>query len=238
MSLTVLITGANRGIGLGLVEELAVNPSVSLVIAAARNPESESLQTLIAKSNGKIKTVKLDIADEKSTQQAGRDAQAIVGDKGLDILINNAGINQAVFGPLIETDTETLTQVFNINVVGTQNVIKALFPALQKGVAKKVINISSLVGSITYSDGRFPWPTSAYMISKAALNMLTKQYATEYANSGFIFIPLNPGYVKTDMSPEGTETVENSVKGILKVTFEAGQEDNGVFYSYDGTKEP
>ncbi|RUS12940.1 hypothetical protein BC937DRAFT_86638 [Endogone sp. FLAS-F59071] len=176
MSATVLITGANRGIGLGLVEELA--------------------------SNGKIKTVKLDIADEKSTQQAGRDAQAILGDKGLDILINNAGINQAVFGPLIET----LTQVFNVNVVGTQNVIKALFPALQKGVAKKVIKISSLVAV--------------------------------YANAGFIFIPLNPGYVKTDMSPEGTETVENSVKGILEVTFEAGQEDNGVFYSYDGTKEP
>lgn len=74
----------------------------------------------------------------------------------------------------------------------------------------------------------------SYDISKAALNMLTKLYATEYCEEGFIFIPIHPGYVKTDMSLDGVVTVEHNVLSILEIMLNATQSDNGLFKSMDG----
>ena len=115
MGYTALVTGANRGIGLGLVEELASKPDVEIVFAATRNPNAVALAKLNEKYSGKVHPVALEVVDENSvavstplwnptnSKAAAKEVDAVVGAKGLDILINNAGINQKYFGPIAKT---------------------------------------------------------------------------------------------------------------------------------------
>jgi len=239
-SLTALVTGSNRGIGLEIVRQLALStsPSFDLVIAASRDPEAAELRALKDQFPGKVHAVKLEVADQASVDQAAAhvDAHVLKG-RGLDLLFNNAGISGELGKKPHEVSSQELLQVFNVDVVGVQNVTRAFFPALRNGSAKKVANISTGLASIKYADGRpaFAYPVPSYRVAKAGLNMLTRLYATEYAEEGFVFIPIHPGVVKTDMNPAGTETTENSAKGILKITLGATKAENGGFVAYDGT---
>lgn len=143
-----------------------------------------------------------------------------MGDKGLDILINNIGV--ANTGQTLEEATlDDFREQFEINTLGPQIVTKAFLPLLRKGSKKIIMNMyipcpltlsshppqnppsssvrprlmgsSSLVGSITYNDGRFPFKAPAYGSSKAALNFLSVDYAKHLAPEGFVVVPLSPG---------------------------------------------
>lgn len=110
-----LVTGANRGIGLALVDQLAARDDIAIVFAATRNPEASSLADLREKYNGKIYPIEMEVVDQTSVavetqshlcwleQTAVKKVETILSGKGLDILINNAGINQKFFGPISET---------------------------------------------------------------------------------------------------------------------------------------
>ena len=114
--------------------------------------------------------------------------------------------------------------------------MRALLPNLRKGTSKKVINVSSNLGSITNNTGGRYY---GYRESKAALNMFSRTLAAELGEQGFICIALNPGWVQTDMGGANANlTVQESVNGIRSVVSQLTVEDNGTYWSYDGSRLP
>lgn len=226
-----LITGSSRGIGLALVTLLASKPvsEVSKVFAAARKQNS-SLEKLVQESGGRVEFIQLDVTDEQGSQQASKTVEKALNGKGLDILINNAGImNYTPNG--IENMTD-LDETFKVNVIGVHNVTTAFLPLLKKGSLKKVINISTTLGSIGMAPVFNFQPTPAYKVSKAALNMLTVQYAQAFAEDGLVFVAVCPGWVKTDLGTEHADlTIEQSINGISEILSRVTGADTGKFFT-------
>lgn len=223
-----LVTGTSRGIGLAMVKELLLRPAseVSKIIAAARS-ESESLRDVISTSNGRVEFVPLEVLDQDQIQKAVTLASGILGEKGLDVLINNAGVRDQ---PGSIRDMTELKHIFDVNVVGVHNITNAFVPLLEKGNLKKVINISTPVGSITHSATYRHSPFPAYKISKAALNMLTVQWHYEKYEQGFTVFALQPGWVKTDLGGEIADLeVGEAVTALVKRGLEAGRPESGKF---------
>ena len=170
---TVLITGANRGIGLALAGNFS--DAGFNVIGTARTPEKA----------GKLKETgarveQLDVTDQASVDAMAKNLQGIP----IDILINNAGIKGLDNKDMASLDVENMEWVFNVNTLGPVRVMKALFPNVRSGERKLVINISSTMGSIE----RNTWGCcAAYRASKTALNSINKTFAvTQQSASGLM----------------------------------------------------
>ncbi|KAJ5751962.1 hypothetical protein N7520_008879 [Penicillium odoratum] len=226
-----LITGTSRGIGLKLTELLIAKPAseVSVVFAATRT-ESDALKQVAAKSAGRVQIVSIDVTSEESVKQAASKVEQSLEGKGLDVLINNAGIMN--FTPTgIETMTD-LESTFTTNVTSAHLVTSAFLPLLKKGNLKKVANISTTLGSLGMASTYSLTPVPAYKISKAALNMLTVQYAQSFADQGFSIFTLSPGWVKTDMGSAYADlTVDQSANATLDIVLRAGKAENGKFFN-------
>ncbi|KAM5477246.1 hypothetical protein MauCBS54593_000520 [Microsporum audouinii] len=224
-----LITGTSRGIGLGLVGDLVAKPAseVSVIFAAART-ETDALKALIAKSAGRIEFVPIDVTSEEKVKKAVEQVEKSLGDKGLDVLINNAGvIDYAPNG--IETMTD-LDATLKINVTGTHLVTSTFLPLLRRGTLKKVFTMSTTMGSFEMTSRFQVAPTPAYKISKAALNMLTVQYAQSLEGEGFTVVAISPGWVKTDLGSEHANlTVSQSSPAVLDIVSNVSKADNGKF---------
>ncbi|KAI1124034.1 NAD(P)-binding protein [Nemania abortiva] len=245
-----LITGASRGFGLGIVRELASRPSsaVGKIFATARG-DSPALNELAKEHRSRIFVLKLDVTDETSIQKAAEDVKAGLGSKGLDVLINNAGICPRTDG-IISMDN--LQDGFDTHVFGVHWVIRAFLPLLQEGNLKKVANIASFLASITLAADAQYLPSPAYKISKAAMGALTVQYALEYEEEGFSFIAVCPGWMKTELGGGDVAdlTTEEAAKASLDIILTPGQTYNGQMrkvhvkgwedrsYCYDGTSVP
>ncbi|KAK5994071.1 C-signal [Cladobotryum mycophilum] len=225
---TFLITGAGRGFGLALVQELNALPSsqVSKVIASVRT-ESAALKEVASASAGKVVVVTFDVTDEASIIKAVPEVEAKLEGKGLDVLINNAGICQYASDGIKSMD---LQESLSINVLGVHWVTRNFLPLLQKGELKKVANISTTLGSISLAAKNSYLPAPAYKISKACLNALTVEYAVTYENEGFSFIALCPGWMKTDLGGGDMAdlTAEEGAKASLDIIFKPGQVYNGL----------
>ena len=155
---TFLITGASRGLGLALARELASLPAseVSKVIASARG-DAPALDKLAQTSSGRVVVVKLDVTDQASIKKAAAEIETKLGGKGLNVLINNAGICQHAFEgvksmsaclPNIYQEIDRLNilrgnleESFTVNVMGVHWVTREFLPLLQKGTLKKVANM-------------------------------------------------------------------------------------------------
>ncbi|KAF3398275.1 hypothetical protein F1880_005607 [Penicillium rolfsii] len=224
------ITGASRGLGLDLVRSLAAKPAseVSIIYAAART-QTEDLMKLASDADKRVEVVSLDVNSEESIELAATHVERSQGTRGLDVLINAAGVishnSQGI------TAMDDLNYIFNTNVTGVHLVTKFLLPLLKKGTLRKVVNYSSSLGSITQAPAWEQQDSPSYKVSKAALNMLTVQYALSLADEGFIIIAISPGWVKTDMGGEAADIdVETSTKGVLDIVFRVRKEDNGKFF--------
>ncbi|KAH8828967.1 hypothetical protein DL96DRAFT_1696015 [Flagelloscypha sp. PMI_526] len=228
-----LITGSTRGIGLGLVQFLSSKPTseVSHVFASGRK-SSEPLTKLIEAYPIRIHFVELEVTDASSIDKAVKYVEQILSEHKatLDVIVNNAAImNYSPDG--VETMSD-LVETLNINVVGMHLITAAFLPLLRKGKGKKIANVSSTFGSIALSGKYAHFPTPAYKISKAAANMLTRQYAHDLAKDGFSVFCLNPGWVKTDLGSEQADlSVDQSVTAILDIFSNASVEDNGKFFN-------
>ncbi|KAF2852125.1 NAD(P)-binding protein [Plenodomus tracheiphilus IPT5] len=225
---SVLVTGAARGLGLALVKQLVSRPSseVSKIIAAVRG-DAPAVDEIVSQSSGRVSLVKLDITNSKSIDKAVAETKSILGEKGLDVLVNNAGICQYAFGGVVTMDN--LEESFKTNVMGIHWTTQGFLPLLQIGTLKKVANISTTLGSITLASAATALPAPAYKISKAAMNALTVQYALEYEKEGFTFIALCPGWLKTDLGGGDMAdlTPEEGAKASLDLIFQKGQGLNG-----------
>lgn len=238
--ISILITGTSRGLGLELVSQLLSLPpppttttkTTTTIFATARaSLPSPALSKVIDASHGRVHFVSLDVNSDASVTQAVREVESHLGpNQGLDILINNAGI-QDQEGPTSQIKTENLERTFSTNVTSVHRVTSAILPHLMKGEQKKIVNITSTLGSIALVKQFAMAPTPSYKISKAALNMLTAQYAEELGPKGFTVFAVSPGWLKTDLGGSYADLeVADGASRVARIVMEAERErDNGCF---------
>ena len=217
---TILVTGANRGIGLALARYFHQHGVA--VIATARKPkEAHELKTM------GVEVLPLDITDPTSIAAL----KSELAGRPIDILLNNAGIKGHNTATLDDLDIEQLKTTFDVNSLGALRVIQALMPNLKIGSQKTVVNMSSRMGSITDNTGG----AMGYRASKGALNNFNKSLSIEFSEQGFVFVVLHPGWVRTDMtSDQATYSADESAEALFKVITELSQRDNGRFYDLHG----
>lgn len=212
----VLITGANRGIGLELSRQLCGKGRH--VIAACRTSSPQ-----LADIGAEV----IDGVDVSDAQDVERLARRLDG-RRLDWLINNAGI--LARESLDEMDFESIERQFRVNTLGPLRVTTALLQNLERG--SRVFVISSAMGSISdNSSGGY----YGYRISKAGVNMAFKSLSVDLRERGVVVRVLHPGFVATDMTNgRGDVPVEESAKGLIKRMTEADLSSTGGFYHARG----
>jgi NAD(P)-dependent dehydrogenase (short-subunit alcohol dehydrogenase family) len=224
---TVLVTGANRGIGLELAKQFLAGGYD--VIGTARAPAEA---TELRASGARV--VALDVTDATSVAALVESLQGTA----IDILVNNAGIfpRTGTMGSIATITFDEIEQTLETNTIGPMRVTQALLPNLRAGKRKLIVSISSRLGSIEFNtNGNY----YGYRESKAALNVFMRSLAMELKSDGFTCVAMSPGWVRTDMGgPQATLSPEESVKGILAVLESLEPEDSGTFRSYDGAKMP
>lgn len=225
---SVCITGGNRGIGLGLVKfYLQAGDSV---IALCREPEkADELNAL--HSFGDLNLIALDVNDQASIQNAANQ----LGDRAIDILINNAGVGGGQQQSFFDIEPEQWLEVLRTNTLSPLFVTRALLPNLKRSRNPKVLMMSSQLGAISYNNiGLF-----AYESSKAALNKVVRGMAIELKADGIPVFALHPGWVKTDMGgPDAEIGVDVSVKGLANIIDNVNLSQTGTFWQWDGTEHP
>jgi NAD(P)-dependent dehydrogenase (short-subunit alcohol dehydrogenase family) len=237
---TVLITGANRGIGLELTRQYARRDNI-LVFATCRDPEDATELQDRAKLRGdKLVVIPLDVTDSDAIQRTVETVRQHTDT--LDMLLNNAGIDLDGREQSFEGITpEAMRKVYEINTIAPLMMVRAFAELLKKSSAAKncqarVVNFSSEMGSITdrnYGDNY------AYCASKAALNMTTRGLAVDLRGDGIICIALDPGWVRTDMGgSSATLKPAESVGGILNVVDHLSEKDSGRFLRWNGETLP
>lgn len=216
---TVLITGANRGLGLEFARQY--HAKGWSVIGTARKPEKAEDLNAIG-----VRVEQLDVADAESVAKL----KAALGEQSIDLLINNAGVsgNSRSLASMTIEDVERTIQV---NLLGPIRVTQALLDNVRASEGKLIVNITSGLGSITNSFGGI----YGYRESKAGLNMFTKSLAADLKEEGFICIVMSPGWVKTDMGgPQANLTPKESITGMIKVIEGLTAEGSGKFWRYNG----
>lgn len=222
--MTYVVTAANRGLGLEFARQLAARGD--RVIATARRPEEASALAKLG-----VRVEQLDVAADDSVARFGT---ALAGES-VDVLINNAGVGVRS-RPLEQVDLADMRRFFDVNTVGALRVTRALLPGLRAGAGKKIVNITSRMGSIedNSSGGAYE-----YRASKAALNMVTRSMALDFADEGFVCVVLHPGWVQTDMGgPSARVKPEDSISGMLRVIDRLTVDFNGDFLDFTGASLP
>ncbi len=229
--MNILITGANRGIGLEFTKQYLSDGFN--VIACCRNPnKAEHLQQLQKRFPQTLSIELLDVRDPKNIE--------ILADKlkstSIDILLNNAGIygpSQIRFGQL---EQEDFISVFTVNCIAPILMAQAFIKQIEMSELKTIVNISSQMASIalnTYGDAYY------YRASKTALNAVSKSLALDLTNKKIKVLIIDPGWVKTDMGGAGAEiTPVESVTKIRQIILNKTLENSGEFISYLGHETP
>ena len=222
---TVVISGANRGIGLELARQYTADGAQ--VVAGVRDPDGAGeLKALPG-----VQVHRLDVGDDASVAAF----HAAVGDRPVDILIANAGVFGARHQVLGTFDFADWLQTFNVNSLGPVRLAQAFAPNLRAGQDRTLVAITSTLGSTSAHAGDM----FAYRASKAALNNAWAGLAKAMAGDGIVCLPLHPGWVKTDMGGEGAQlTVTQSADGLRRMIAGARREQSGHVFDYDGQPLP
>ena len=228
---TVLITGANRGLGLEFCRQYAADGWD--VIACCRQPEQASDLGQLARQYTTIHVEALDVADFVQIDALSQK----LSNRCIDVLINNAGIygdkQSGGFGRL---DYQAWSLSFAVNTQAPMKMAEAILAQLKCGDKKLVINISSLMGSIADNDSG---GSILYRSSKAALNAAMKTLAIELKDQSVGVLIFHPGWVRTDMGgPNGLINAEQSVTGMRALIKNFSLDQSGSFVKYDGTPLP
>lgn len=230
---TTLITGANKGLGYETARRLVA--AGHTVYIGARNVD----RGRDAAERLRARFVELDVTDEPSVTAAAKQIQA---DGGLDVLINNAGVEgRTPNGGFVlpkDTTAESVQTLFDTNVFGVVRVIHAFLPLLERSDAPVIVNVSSGL-SLTRelvnpaSTSHF-YPAISYPASKAAVNMITVQYAKAFPEIRINAV--EPGYTKTDLNNNtGTQTVEEGAEIIVRMAQVSPDGPSGGFFDVNGS---
>ncbi|MGC2166805.1 MAG: SDR family oxidoreductase [Gallionella sp.] len=225
---TLLITGANRGLGLEFCSQYAADGW--RVLACCREPgKADALTKLATRHPELIKLHALDVTNHAQIEQLAK----MLSDELIDLLINNAGVYPAAdrfgFG---NTDYEQWMAAFKINTMAPLKMVEAFVKQIARGKLKLIVTITSQMGSMTdnTSGGNY-----LYRSSKAAANMVVRSLAVDLKEKGIISVAFNPGWVKTDMGGSNAMIpVERSVSDMRKVIAGLTPADTGKFIGNDG----
>lgn len=233
---SVLITGANRSIGLETVKKLSEKGL--FVYLGSRDLEKGKavVKELIANGFGNIKAIEIDVTKPDSILAAKNTVESEQGK--LDILINNAGISGALPQNASNTPIKDIQEVFDTNFFGVISVTQVFLGLLKKSDSPRISNITSGLGSLTlHSDPTWKYynfKSSGYGTSKAALNAYTINLAYELRELPFKVNAIDPGYTATDFNHHsGPGTVESAVDFIIKHTLTDENAPTGQFFSND-----
>ena len=231
MSKIALITGANKGIGLETARQLARDHGFTILLGARDTNRGTQAADELKSQGLDVHFLQIDPTDAASIERARAQVEQKFGH--LDVLINNAGtMVEADFAPPGSVPTNALRETFEINVFGLHEVTRAFWPLLEKSEAARLVNVSSILGSLTkHSDGSFgDYKVTAYDSSKAAVNMLTTHYAHQWQNTPHRANTIHPGSVKTDLNKSGDLTVEEGAKTSVDLATIGNDGPNGKFF--------
>ncbi len=232
MTTRTLITGANKGLGFESARRLVA--AGHTVYLGSRDAErGRRAADLLG-----ARPVQLDVTDDASVTAAARTIEA---DGGLDVLVNNAGIEKrgpdnSVIGAA-DLTADMMRQLFETNVFGTVRVTHAFLPLLRRSAAPVVVNVSSGLASLTrVSDASNPahaYPGIAYPASKTTVNMITVQYAKAFPTMRVNAV--EPGFTRTDLNGNtGTQTVEQGAEIIVRMARLGADGPTGGYFDADG----
>lgn len=228
MAKSVLITGGNRGIGREFVEHYAKQGDKVYVVL--RNPNAPAIQELVNQYKN-IEIIELELTDFNDYSKL----ETYFKDRPIDVLINNAGISGERNQTIGHFSPENFENVIKINTIAPVMMIQTLYPALQKGEDKVIVNITSRMGSIADNDSGKSY---AYRSSKAALNCVMRSLQIDVAKDGFKVLLLHPGWVKTDMGGENALLdTKTSVQHMCKL-IDSAHELPDLFYHCEGQPLP
>ena len=221
---TIVVTGANRGLGLEFARQFSA--SGDRVIATARHPEdAQELRAL------DVRVEPLDVSDPSSV----RAFAAKIAGEPVDMLINNAGKGGGR-SSFEQTDWADVAAFFEANSIGPMRVAQALLPNLRLNKRRLIASVTSRMGSI---DDNSSGGAYGYRASKAALNMFNKSLSIDLATEGFTCLVLHPGWVRTDMGGAGSPLeARDSVADMVKIVNGATSADSGRFIDHDGATLP
>ncbi|XP_048375133.1 C-factor-like [Sphaerodactylus townsendi] len=240
---SVLITGSSRGIGLGLVRGLlAASPCPDLVLATCRYPEKAQELQQLCKKYPNLKLLQLDVVSESSIERVVKEVEEIVGDEGLNCLVNNAGIN--VVATLEQVTAETMLHIYETNTVAQLMVTKAFLPLLRRAAQQStgmgchratIVNMSSISASMELVEDNHFRMVYPYRIAKTALNMITRCLAVDLERDGILCVSLHPGWIDTDMGGSlAPLKVQDAIPGIISCLAHLSEKDNGSFLNGQG----
>ena len=225
---TLLITGANRGIGLEFVRQYAAEGWQ--VFACCRKPAAaDLLNRLVNQFPDRIQAHALDVSDHQQIEQL---AQTLT-DQPIDLLINNAGVYPPDRGDAFgKTDYAAWQHAFEVNTMAPLKMTEAFIKHVARSELKTIVTITSKMGSVADNRGGGSY---IYRSSKAGVNIVVKSLSIDLNPQKIIAVVLHPGWVKTDMGgPGALITTEQSVTGMRRVIGNLTLQDSGKFYAFDG----
>ena len=227
----ILVTGANRGLGLGLVKKFLKNNEK--VICTTRNiSKSKELILCKEKYNDNLEICELDLLDKDSPNILSN----FLGDETIDLFINNAGVIGHSAQHFKSVSLNHWLEVLKVNLIAPLLITQSIIKNIEKSSERKIYFISSKVGSIedNKSGGMY-----IYRSSKTALNQVVKSLSIDLKPLGISVISLHPGWVRTEMGgPNALISVEESVNGMVDVISNTSIINSGKFINYDGTRLP
>ena len=227
----ILVTGANRGLGLGLVKKFLKNNEK--VICTTRNiSKSRELILCKEKYNDNLEICELDLLDKDSPNILSN----FLGDETIDLFINNAGVIGHSAQHFKSVSLNHWLEVLKVNLIAPLLITQSIIKNIEKSSERKIYFISSKVGSIedNKSGGMY-----IYRSSKTALNQVVKSLSIDLKPLGISVISLHPGWVRTEMGgPNALISVEESVNGMVDVISNTSIINSGQFINYDGTRLP
>jgi NAD(P)-dependent dehydrogenase (short-subunit alcohol dehydrogenase family) len=229
---TILITGANRGIGLGLTEAFLKD---GWQVIASYREDKGGLTDLQDAFKSKLFISKCDISSDEIVAAFLKEVSGSF--KSIDILVNNAGILPSRQSSIEKVTADDLLQTLNVNTVGPLRITNAFLPMVRNGALKKIINFSTMMSSyaLNKTGGSY-----TYRISKTALNMLNYNLAIELKPEGIMALAVHPGWVQTEMGGEKAPvTIEESVTGLKDLFLKSSVEKHsGKLFDYMGAELP
>jgi len=223
-----LVTGANRGIGLEIVRQLA-RRGLNVVLASRDLAKGEAAAARLALEGVEVPVIAIDVTDGESVRAGVADVLSRFG--RIDVLVNNAAILKEGFNPedasVFEAPIDLVMLTFATNTVGPLRMIEAIVPGMRERGYGRVVNLSSGAGQLSDMGAGYP----AYRMSKAALNSLTRLTAAELGPGDIKINAMCPGWVRTDMGgPNATRTVEKGAEtAVWLATLPADGPTGGFF---------
>lgn len=233
---SVLITGANQGIGFETARQLAQLGYFVYLGSRDAKRGADAVRKLKESGISDISYVELDVTDPASIDRARRQLERKMD--SLDVLINNAGISGDQPQHIGTDDIKNLRSIFEANFFGAVQTTQQFIPLLKRSKDPVVVNVSSEMGSLTVqSNTRNPnrGLYDAYSCSKAALNAFTVMLANQFKDTRFRINSVTPGYTGTNLNQyKGAQTPEQAARVIVKYATEGGSGPTGKFFNKDG----